>query len=58
MKVSGDESVVGQIRKMEDGGAGVELAFPERMVLVANHQVRSRRGSATWEQTTDSRIFQ
>ena len=47
MKVSGDESVVGQIRKMEDGGAGVELAFPERMVLVANHQVRSRRGSAT-----------
>ena len=39
MKISGNESVVGQIRSTRDGGTGVELAFPERMVLIANHQV-------------------
>ena len=39
MIISGDESVAGQIRSTGDGGTGVELAFPERMVLVANHQV-------------------
>lgn len=41
VKVSGDDSVAGQIRKTRDGETGVELAFPERMVLVANHQVCS-----------------
>lgn len=38
MRISGDESVAGQIRKTEDGR--VELDFPERLVMIANHQVR------------------
>lgn len=37
VRISGDESVAGQIRGTEDGH--VEFDFPERMVLVANHQV-------------------
>jgi hypothetical protein len=37
MRVSGDESVRGQMRKTEDGR--LEVDFPERMVLVSNHQV-------------------
>lgn len=40
IRISGDESVAGQIRPTEDGG--VECHFPERMVLIANHQVRVR----------------
>lgn len=40
MRISGDESVAGQIRKTEDGR--VELDFPERLVMIANHQVRPR----------------
>lgn len=40
MRISGDESVAGQIRKTEDGR--VELEFPERLVMIANHQVRFR----------------
>lgn len=39
MRVSGDESVRGQLRKTEDGR--LECDFPERMVLIANHQVSS-----------------
>lgn len=39
VKISGDESVTGQIRSTTDGATGVELAFPERIVLIANHQV-------------------
>jgi lysocardiolipin and lysophospholipid acyltransferase len=38
MRVSGDESVRGQMRKTKDGT--MECDFPERMVLVSNHQVR------------------
>lgn len=38
MRVSGDESVRGQLRKTEDGR--LECDFPERLVLIANHQVR------------------
>ena len=41
MRISGDESVAGQIRKSPHGR--VEFDFPERLVLVANHQVRFRR---------------
>ena len=37
MRVSGDESVRGQLRKTDDGR--LECDFPERMVLIANHQV-------------------
>lgn len=40
MRISGDESVAGQIRKTEDGR--VEFDFPERLVMIANHQVRLR----------------
>lgn len=38
MKISGDESVRGQLRKTEDGR--LECDFPERMVLISNHIVR------------------
>ncbi|KAF2205179.1 acyltransferase-domain-containing protein [Delitschia confertaspora ATCC 74209] len=37
IRVSGDESVRGQLRQMEDGR--LECDFPERMVLIANHQI-------------------
>ncbi|KAF2005510.1 acyltransferase-domain-containing protein [Amniculicola lignicola CBS 123094] len=37
MRVSGDESVRGQMRKTEDGR--LECDFPERMVLISNHQI-------------------
>ena len=38
VRVSGDASVRGQLRKTADGR--LECDFPERMVLLANHQVR------------------
>ena len=38
MRISGDESVRGQLRKLPDGR--LECDFPERMVMIANHQVR------------------
>ncbi|KAJ4353692.1 uncharacterized protein N0V89_005422 [Didymosphaeria variabile] len=37
MRVSGDESVRGQLRQTEDGR--LETDFPERLVLIANHQI-------------------
>lgn len=37
IRISGDESVAGQIQLQPDGR--VETSFPERMVLIANHQV-------------------
>ncbi|KAL5119104.1 hypothetical protein ACEQ8H_003028 [Pleosporales sp. CAS-2024a] len=37
MRVSGDESVRGQFRKTADGR--LECDFPERMVLISNHQI-------------------
>jgi hypothetical protein len=37
MRISGDESVNGQIRKTVDGR--VEYRFPDRIVMIANHQV-------------------
>ncbi|KAG9196091.1 hypothetical protein G6011_01212 [Alternaria panax] len=37
MRVSGDESVRGQMRKNKDGL--MECDFPERMVLISNHQI-------------------
>ncbi|KAF2733531.1 hypothetical protein EJ04DRAFT_513173 [Polyplosphaeria fusca] len=37
MKVSGDESVRGQLRRSDDGR--LECDFPERMVLITNHQI-------------------
>jgi hypothetical protein len=38
IRISGDASVADQIRKAPDGL--VEFSFPERMVMIANHQVR------------------
>ncbi|KAK3202389.1 hypothetical protein GRF29_161g1026955 [Pseudopithomyces chartarum] len=37
IRVSGDESVRGQLKQTEDGR--LECLFPERLVLVANHQI-------------------
>ncbi|KAH7087383.1 acyltransferase-domain-containing protein [Paraphoma chrysanthemicola] len=37
VRVSGDESVRGQLKKTEDGR--LECDFPERMVLISNHQI-------------------
>ncbi|PFH61085.1 hypothetical protein XA68_18293 [Ophiocordyceps unilateralis] len=37
MRISGDESIAGQIKPMPDGG--VQFSFPERLVLIANHQI-------------------
>lgn len=37
IRISGDESVAGQIKKTKDGR--VEFSFPERMVMIANHQI-------------------
>lgn len=37
VRISGDESVAGQIKATPNGG--VEFNFPERAVLIANHQV-------------------
>ncbi|KAK3326206.1 acyltransferase-like protein [Apodospora peruviana] len=37
IRISGDASVADQIRKTPDGM--VEFAFPERMVMIANHQI-------------------
>ncbi|OHW99191.1 acetyltransferase [Colletotrichum incanum] len=39
IRISGDKSMDGQIKKTPDGR--VEFNFPERLVLVANHQVLS-----------------
>lgn len=38
LRVSGDASVRGQLRLTKDGL--LETDFPERIVLIANHQVR------------------
>lgn len=40
IRISGDESVAGQIHLTADGR--VEFDFPDRMVMIANHQVRLR----------------
>ncbi|KAH6603196.1 acyltransferase [Trichoderma cornu-damae] len=37
IRISGDESVAGQIRPTE--GGGVQFNFPERLVMIANHQI-------------------
>lgn len=37
VRVSGDESIRGQLRKTPDGR--LESDFPERMVLISNHQI-------------------
>lgn len=37
MRVSGDASVASQLRKTADGR--IECDFPERMIMIANHQV-------------------
>lgn len=39
IRISGDATVAGEIRPTEDGG--VEFRFPERLILIANHQVRT-----------------
>jgi hypothetical protein len=38
VRISGDASVAGEVRKTKDGR--VECHFPDRMVMIANHQVR------------------
>ena len=42
IRISGDASVAGQIHPTADGG--VECHFPERIVLIANHQVSYTAG--------------
>ncbi|TVY67356.1 putative acyltransferase [Lachnellula suecica] len=37
MRVSGDASVAGRLRKTADGR--IEVDFPERMIMIANHQL-------------------
>jgi len=37
IRISGDASVADQIRKTEDGL--VEFSFPERIIMIANHQI-------------------
>ncbi|GAO18023.1 uncharacterized protein UV8b_00864 [Ustilaginoidea virens] len=37
MRISGDESVAGQIQPTR--GGAVEFKFPERLVMIANHQI-------------------
>jgi hypothetical protein len=37
IRISGDQSVAGQMRKTRDGR--VEYSFPDRILLIANHQV-------------------
>lgn len=37
IRISGDHSVAGQIRRTRDGR--VQFAFPERIVMIANHQI-------------------
>ncbi|CCU82190.1 unnamed protein product [Blumeria hordei] len=39
MRISGDHSVAGQLHKTVDGE--IECLFPERLVLIANHQLYS-----------------
>lgn len=44
IRISGDESVAGQIHQTPDGL--VQFDFPERIVMIANHQVRQRQRRA------------
>ncbi|OAA65639.1 Phospholipid/glycerol acyltransferase [Niveomyces insectorum RCEF 264] len=37
IRISGDASVAGQIKKTRDGR--VEFSFPERLIMIANHQI-------------------
>lgn len=37
IRISGDESVSGQIKQRADGR--VQFSFPDRLVMIANHQV-------------------
>lgn len=43
IRISGDASVAGQIESV--GKDGVRFRFPERIVLIANHQVSSTPSS-------------
>ena len=45
VRISGDASVAGQIKKTADGR--VQFSFPARLVLIANHQVCCRRQGGT-----------
>lgn len=42
IRISGDATVADEMRKTEDGL--VEFSFPERMVMIANHQVCGSAG--------------
>lgn len=46
IRISGDESVAGQIKQTANGG--VQFSFPERMVLIANHQVSPILNHSHW----------
>lgn len=50
VRISGDASVAGQLRKTPDGR--VECLFPDRLVMIANHQVRMLRD--VWNQSLPS----
>lgn len=40
IRISGDDTVAGEIYSTADGG--VEFKFPERLVMIANHQVQQK----------------
>lgn len=46
IRISGDESVSGEIHPTPEGG--VRFGFPERIILIANHQVRLNE-CVVWE---------
>jgi hypothetical protein len=48
IRISGDPDVASQIRRNEDGT--VEFSFPERLVLIANHQVCDDESDTTQSQ--------
>lgn len=50
VRVSGDESVRGQLLRLVDGG--LLCNFPERMVMIANHQVCGLEGSLAGKANT------
>lgn len=39
VRISGDASVAGELQRRKDGG--VQLNFPDRLIMIANHQVCS-----------------
>ncbi|KAG9248092.1 acyltransferase-domain-containing protein [Calycina marina] len=53
VRISGDASVAGELVKTENGG--VQLQFPDRLVLIANHQLYSDWLYLWWAAYTNKR---